>query len=200
MPIPPTQPTDIPPNPTALENPMTDFHSPHAETPTELGHAIVALDRLIVRDLNDHNYPAADKMIEVLDDITESLHTVDDAHLRGILTGLLTSLAIRHDVTREDTTLPDVTPTDFVAGTPCGHRHRIGNYADGCAYATHISWATDAARDGKPHRASQHAQVADIALAPLGNINNPESLRDFIAGMHSGFETRLRSLNVAIPA
>lgn len=179
---------------------MTDFQSPHAENPTELGHTIVTLDRLTVRNLNDHNYAHADKMIAVLDDIADSIDVLDDTHLRGILAGLLKALAIRHDVTRENTTLPAITPDTFVAGTPCGHRHRLGNYADGCTYATHMSWAIEAAHNGELGKSHQHTLVADNVLAPLGDINNPESLRDFIAGTHSGFETHLRSLGTTIPA
>lgn len=178
---------------------MTGFDTPHAETPTELGHAIVTLDRLTTRNLNDHNCAAADKMIAILDDVTDSIATIDDSHLRAVLTGILKALSIMHTVAREDTTLPDVTADTSEAGTPCGHRHRIGNYADGCAYATHISWSIAAARDGDTSKSQRNAAFADIALAPLGEINNPDSLRDFIAGIHSGFETHLRSLGITVP-
>lgn len=175
---------------------MTHFHSPHADTPITLGHAIIALDRLIVRDLDDRNYAAADKSIAVLDDIATSIEDLTDTDARHVLTGALKALAIRHDVTRENTTLPDIPSDIFVAGTPCGHHHRIGNYADGCAYAAHITWATTAATDGDHTKAQQHAQVADRTLWPLADIDNPNSLRDFIAGIASGFESHLRSQGV----
>jgi hypothetical protein len=175
---------------------MPDFHNPHAEHPSALGHAIIALDRNIERDLNDYNYTAADKSIQVLDDITANLDDLSDVDTRMVLIGILRALAIRHNVTREDTNLPDAAPDEFIAGTPCGHRHRIGNYADGCTYGTHMAQATSAAFMDDHYKATHHALTADQVLWPLDEINNPQSLRDFIAGAHSGFEAHLRTLGL----
>lgn len=179
---------------------MTNFKSPHAETPTELGHAIVALDRIIDSHLSDYNYSEADKHIAILRDIAVSVRDLDDRDIRSVLTGALRALAVRHDVMREDTTLPDTPPDQFVPGTPCGHRHAIGNYANGCAYATHMAWATAAAHNGDHPAAQHHAAVAEHTLWPLDGIHNPESLRHFVAGLHSGLETHLRSLGTTIPS
>ena len=73
---------------------------------------------------------------------------------------------------------PTASVEAFVSSAPCGHRHGVRSYADGCSYATQMTWAIDAANEGDHDRARLYVLAADRALMPLCNINNPESLRD----------------------
>ena len=93
---------------------------------------------------------------------------------------------------------PTASVEAFVSSAPCGHRHGVRSYADGCSYATQMTWAIDAANEGDHDRARLYVLAADRALMPLCNINNPESLRDFIAGVNAGLEAHLRTLGSAV--
>lgn len=90
-------------------------------------------------------------------------------------------------------------PSPYAQRNECGHRHLIDYYAHGCAYATHVAGAAAAAHEGDHEAAEKQAFTADRLLWRLQSIDDPESLRDFIAGAHSQFETHLRSLGTTVP-
>lgn len=186
---------------------MTHTNADHANTnadalgnpnsPFAHGHTIAALDRLIHRDLNDHDHAVADLHLSALADLTHSIDSLTDAEARNVLAGVLHAMTLDHIITREEATHPSPQP-EPIADTTCGHRHTISHYANGCAHATHSARAITAAHNGNHKQAQHHAAIADRILWPLDDLNNPESLRDFIAGTTAGLETHLRSLGTPI--
>lgn len=76
----------------------------------------------------------------------------------------------------------------------CGHAHTGVNHELGCTDASHMAEALRAAFEGDDDRTHHEVTVADRALWPLADIDNPDSLRDFIAVTHTRFEFHLRAL------
>lgn len=92
---------------------------------------------------------------------------------------------------------PDPSPS-LAAASVCGHLHFVDNYAHGCAYGTHMTLAYAAAHNDDEDTASRHATNADRALWPLMHADDPDSLRDFIAGVANSLESHLRALGTPI--
>lgn len=57
-----------------------------------------------------------------------------------------------------------------------------GYYGDGMRYVFRLVDSVISARAGRPMDAINQAGAADRLLGPLGDENDPEALRDFIAG------------------
>jgi len=80
-----------------------------------------------------------------------------------------------------------------VSDTPIsvqGHVHAQNYYALGRAYAGQMCSAMG---DDDPN-AAQYSRHGDRLLWLLADVNDAESLRDFIAGAHSGLEQHRRTI------
>ncbi|RYC05630.1 hypothetical protein [Nocardioides zhouii] len=89
-------------------------------------------------------------------------------------------------------------PTAGVPCPACGHTHLDPNYERGCTYGTYMADALLLAIVGDNLRARHQLVAADRALWPLADIQNPDSLRDFIAAAHTRFECHLRQFGVPV--
>lgn len=65
-------------------------------------------------------------------------------------------------------------------------------YGQGCSYATILARALDAARAGAQQESAWHADIADGILCGLERAD-ADQLRDFIAGLASAADARLRA-------
>lgn len=81
---------------------------------------------------------------------------------------------------------------------PCSRTHAVALYDVGCRYAQQLEQAAQAALASDSEETTRRFAAADSLLWELANLNNPEDLRDFIAGAHHRHEQRLLLLGLPV--
>lgn len=77
----------------------------------------------------------------------------------------------------------------------------MGLYRLGRQYATAITDALHSAISHSPAATTDALQIADALLGPIGDISDPDSLRNFIAGLANQFESQTATaLRVSSPS